>query len=591
VRKMTPPATSQDFRIWRKLAGILRPFWVHTLALIGFNLLSTPLGLLSPLALKLVVDCYLGDGPIPRWLSAVLPGVADPKTEVLLAAIGLVLGISLGWQLQSVGSSLLRTYTGERLLLSVRAKMFQHVQRLSVCYHDKIGSSDSAFRLQSDTAAIRDVCLDVSLSLLSSSFTVLAMLYVTARIDWRVTMIAVTVGPALFLLSRYYRPKLRQQSREIKQLESSVWASVQEVLSAARLVKAFGQEDQERERYVKRSRDGTKARLRLAVAEGRYGFLVGLTTAAGTAAVLWMGASHVRRGLMTLGDLLLIMSYLSQLYEPMKTIGRKAGTLQGYLASAERVFSLLEQSPDVPERADAKRLVRARGHVEFRQVSFGYDPQNHVIHGISFTAPAGTRVGIAGRTGAGKTTLLSLLTRFFDPASGQILLDGIDLRDYKLSDLRSQFAIVLQEPVLFSTTIAENIAYARPGALEEEILTAAKLANAQEFIQRLPDGYQTLVGERGMRLSGGERQRIALARAFLKGAPILLLDEPTSSVDLKTEALIMEAMERLMHGRTTFIIAHRLNTLEHCNLRLELDHGRLINVSEESQPAAEQAKA
>jgi ATP-binding cassette subfamily B protein len=341
-------------------------------------------------------------------------------------------------------------------------------------------------------------------------------------------------------------------------------------------VKAFGREDYEQDRYLRRSTEGIRAKMDLALVEGTYGLLVGLTTAVGTAAVLWIGVRHVQMGWLTVGDLLLVISYLGQLYEPLKTIGKKAAGLQRQLTSAERAFSVLDESSDVMERPDAHSLDRASGAIAFRSVCFEYEEGKPVLQGISFEVPTGARVGIAGRTGAGKTTLINLLTRFYDPTGGQILLDGLDLRDYKLADLRNQFALVLQEPVLFASSIAENIAYARPGAGQEEIEKAAKLANAHEFIAAFPNGYETLVGERGMLLSGGERQRISLARAFLKDAPILLLDEPTSSVDVKTEAVIMEAMERLMRGRTTFIIAHRLSTLDNCDVRLDLDAGQVL---------------
>jgi ATP-binding cassette subfamily B protein len=281
------------------------------------------------------------------------------------------------------------------------------------------------------------------------------------------------------------------------------------------------------------------------------------------------------------------MAYLAQLYGPIEAISKKAADMQSSLVSAERAFALLDEEPDVAERPNARPLSRASGAVAFRDVSFAYDRDRTVLHRFTFEVAAGTRVGIAGSTGAGKTTLVSLLTRCYDPIAGQILLDGVDLRDYRLADLRNQFGIVLQEPVLFSTSIAENIAYARPSASAEEIIAAAKAANAHDFIARLPSGYATLVGERGICLSGGERQRVALARAFLKNAPILILDEPTSSVDVRTEAAILEAMERLMQGRTTFLIAHRPDTLRLCDTLLIVENGRLATVApSRTTPAA-----
>jgi ATP-binding cassette, subfamily B, bacterial len=288
---------------------------------------------------------------------------------------------------------------------------------------------------------------------------------------------------------------------------------------------------------------------------------------------LFVGGVDIRGGRMTLGELLLVNAYLMQLYGPLRVIGKQVAKHQRSLASLERAFDLLAQAPAVAERPHACALGRARGGIAFRKVSFGYDPAYPILRDIDLEVPAGTRVGIAGATGAGKTTLLSLLTRFYDPTAGTVLLDGVDVADYRLRDLRRQFAIVLQEPVLFSGSIVENIAYAKPEAGEEEIIAAAEAAHAHTFILDLPLGYRTIVGERGMRLSGGERQRISLARAFLKDAPILILDEPTSSVDVRTEALIVEAMGRLMEGRTTFIIAHRLNTLESCDLLVKLEHG------------------
>jgi ATP-binding cassette subfamily B protein len=362
----------------------------------------------------------------------------------------------------------------------------------------------------------------------------------------------------------------------VKVLEKSALAVVHEVLGGLRVVKAFVREESEQDRFVRRSVEGMRARVRLALVEGKYGLLIGLTTAATTATVLLVGVRQVQAGSLTLGGLLLLMGYLTQLYDPLKTMARKSASLQSYLASAERAFALLDETPEVVEKAEARPLARASGSIAFRDVSFAYAPDRPVLHEVSFLIDPGTRAGIAGETGAGKTTLLSLLLRFYDPTAGQILIDGVDLRDYRLADLRNQFAFVPQEPVLFSTSIAENIAYARPEARHEEIVAAAKAAHAHEFITVLPQGYRTLVGERGMCLSGGERQRVSLARAFLKDAPILVLDEPTSSVDMGTEGVILEAMEHLMRGRTTFLISHRPNAFKNCDLVLVMENGRLV---------------
>jgi ATP-binding cassette subfamily B protein len=315
------------------------------------------------------------------------------------------------------------------------------------------------------------------------------------------------------------------------------------------------------------------------VVSSRYALLVGLTTSVGGAIVLFVGARHVQAGLITTGELVLVMSYLLQLYAPLKTMSKNAGSLQGYLASAERAFAVLDQQPEVRERPGARSLPRARGDLVFEGVSFGYGTRKPVLEEVSLHVRPGMRLAVTGATGAGKTTLVSLLNRFYDPTEGRILLDGVDLRDYRLSDLRNQFAVVLQEPLLFSTSIGENIAYARPEASLEEVAAAAAAAGADAFIEALPDGYDTLVGERGVRLSGGERQRISLARAFLRDAPILILDEPTSSVDAQTERVIMNAMYQLMKGRTTLMIAHRVATLGRCDHRIELSAGRVVGMT------------
>jgi ATP-binding cassette subfamily B protein len=586
---MTGDHRQSDLAIYRRVLLEARPFWGHIAVLFVLSLIDIPLTLLNPLPLKLVVDSVLGERPLPAWLAWVFaPGTAPSAAVVLVGVVGLLVIIAFAKQLHDLAFAVLRSFTGEKLVLTFRAKLFRHTQGLSLAYHDHAGTADSAYRILYDAPAIQWITVDAFIPLLSSLLTLAAMIVVVVRIDWQLGLVAMTVIPVLYAVSQIYSRRLKVHWRTAKDLESSTLSVVQEVLTSVRVVKAFAQEDREQERYVESAGKSLRQQMRLALTSGSLGLIVGVAMAAGTATVLFLAVRHVQSGLITLGELVLVMSYLALLYSPLQTLSKSAASLQGSLVSAGRAFELLDQAPEVPEKAHAQPLLRARGQVAFRQVSFAYG-ERRALRDISFEVQPGARVGIAGTTGAGKSTLVSLLLRFYDPTGGSILLDGVDLRELKLRDLRNQFAIVLQEPVLFSSTIAENIAYANPEADEAQIVAAAHAANAHDFISRLPQGYQTKAGERGVQLSGGERQRISLARAFLKDAPILILDEPTSSVDVKTETVIVDAMERLMHGRTTFMIAHRLSTLDICDVRLQLEHGRVLSFTHASdrrlQPA------
>jgi ATP-binding cassette subfamily B protein len=563
-----------QFSIYRRLAAYARPYWPHILLVLVLQLLATPLALLGPLPIKIAVDTVLGSRPLPQWLQTVVPASmsASPWSLLGLAASLLVATAVLG-SLLDLATGLLQTYTGEKLAQDFRSRLFRHVQRLSLSYHDATGTSDSTYRIQYDAPAIQRIVVDGLIPLVGSAATVLAMIVVTARIDAKLAVVALSVSPLLFLLSRSFGPKLRKSWKEIKQLDSSAMGVVQEVLSAVRVVKAFGREDREHDRFLHQSNRRVRREIEVSALQGRFDLLVALVMAGGSAAALIIGVQQVRAGQLSLGSLLLVMAYLKDIYRPLRTLSKKTVALESSMASAERAFALLDRVPEVAEKHDPHRVRRAEGSLLFLDVSFAYDAEHAVLHRVSFAATPGTRVGIRGTTGAGKSTLMGLLMRFYDPTDGQILLDGVDLRDYHLGDLRRQFGIVLQDAVLFSTTIAENIAYGRPDATREAIVAAARLANAHDFISALPEGYDTLVGERGMRLSGGERQRVSLARAFLLDAPILILDEPTSAVDVKTEGAIIEAMNRLMEGRTTFIISHRLEALAACDMQVGLEQG------------------
>ena len=569
---------TSTFALSRRIFMECRRFW-SLIGLIFFvSLLATPLALLTPVPLKIVVDTVIGEEPLPSWLEWLAPTAFQHANETLMLifAAGLMVAVALLYSLQGLAAWILQTYTGESIALAFRSKLFLHMQRLSITYHDRQGIADSIYRIQHDSAAIQYVITHSAIPFISAIVMLVAMIATTALMAWDLALVALAVAPVLFLLSSISGRVLRERWHLIKELESSAMAVVQEALGALRIVKAFGKEEHESGRFTDRSGQLIRKQVKMATLEGGFDLMVALTIAVGTAAVLVLGVNRVRADSLTLGELLIIMGYLAALYAPLQTISKKVAEMQSWLASAERVFALLDARPGVEERPNARPLGRALGAIAYKNVSFSYEGGPPALSNVSFEAPAGVRVGIYGTTGAGKSTLVSLLFRFFDATEGAIELDGVDLRDYRLADLRNQYGIMLQEPMLFSAPIGENIGYARPNATQEEIVAAAKAANAHDFIMRMPDGYKTMVGERGMTLSGGERQRVSLARAFLRNAPIMVLDEPTSAIDMVTEAGIMEAMERLMRGRTVFIIAHRLQTLKDCDMWLRIEGGKLI---------------
>jgi len=560
-----------------------RPCWLHLAGITILGLLSIPLALLFPLPLKIAVDSVLGHQPLPTFMP--ISWLPPSSAGALVLAVGLLLAIGLLTSLQNLASWWLQTYTGEKLVWDFRAQLLEHTQHLSLSFHDDRGATDPAYRIQHDAPSIQYIMIQGILPAFISFCTLLGMLVVCATIDLRLALIALAITPVLFLLTRACSRLVRQRSVKVKEIDSSAMSIIQEVLGSIRVIKAFGQEKREYERFVRRSNQRVDGQVRLARLQAVFNVLIALTISAGTATTLYLGVQRVRAGIISVGELLVVMAYVGQMYEPLRLIASKATELQTWFTSIERAFALLDEKVDLHEAINACELLRARGEVEFRNVTFFYGSRC-ALRNVSFRLSPGARVGIVGGSGAGKTTILNLLMRFYDPTSGQVLLDGRDIREYRIADLRRQFSVVLQDPLLFAASIAENIAYGEPNASNAQITAAAQAANSHEFIAGLPEGYESKVGERGAQLSGGERQRISLARAFLRDSPILILDEPTSSVDVKTEAAIMEATDALMRGRLTIMVAHRLSTLKDCDMILALDDGELVDQQASVQPAS-----
>jgi ATP-binding cassette subfamily B protein len=558
---------------------LAQPYWPHLTGIFLLSLIAAPIGLLLAFPLKIAVDNVIGSRPLPGTFTALLPAAwQGSKSASLILAVGLLLALSLAANLQSFASWLLQTYTGEKMVLDLRSRLFWHAQRMSLLFHDRRGPNDVAYRIQHDAPAIQYIFLQGAAPLLSAALSFVALLAVTLRLDWKLAVIAVSISPALFLLARRSGRYTRRGWDGIKKLDSSAMLVLHEALASIRVVKAFSREQFEDRQFRLRSRQRMEQQVTVAARQAGFHVLITATMAAGSAAALWVGVRHVQSGRLTLGDLMLAMAYMTQLYDPLRTISSKMPDLQGWMVSLQRALELLDDTPELSEVPSAAAIPipgRAQGRIRFCKVSFAYGNAGLALDGVSFDIAPGTRVGIIGPSGSGKSTLINLLTRFYDPSSGQVLLDGRDLREYDLGDLRRQFAIILQEPVMFSASVAENIAYGYPQATRQQVIGAARAALAHNFIMALPEGYDTRIGEGACRLSGGERQRLGIARAFLRDSPVLVLDEPTSAVDVRTEQEIMDAMQSLSRGRTTFVIAHRLSTVGNCDVILALRDGRL----------------
>jgi ABC-type multidrug transport system fused ATPase/permease subunit len=532
--------------------------------------------LLLPWPLKILVDNVLGNQPLPAWCQGLPALITTNRIGLLVTVVAGGLLATLLVNLLDVAENYVNTKLNLNISLNFRGDMFQHAQKLSMAYHDQRRSGMLIYMINYQSDAASGLIMAIP-PLAQNLLTLTGMFVITYMIDARLALVSMTVVPLLYASVGYYVKHIQPRLFEVKGLEAESLGIIHEAISMLRVIVAFGREGHEFQRFRVQGERAVDARVRLTVRQSLFSTVVNMTTALGTALVLGYGAYHVLRGRLSVGQLLVILSYVAAVYKPLETISNTIGALQDQLVGLKITFGLLDTEPEIRDVRGATAIARAWGGLTFKNVQFSYTGRVETLRDINLDVKPGQKVAIVGPTGAGKTTLLSLIPRFYDPTEGTILLDGIDIRRLTLRSLRQQISLVMQEPLLFSDTIANNIRYGRLDATDEEVVEAARAANAHEFIMGLPDRYETVIGERGAKLSGGERQRISVARAFLKGAPILLLDEPTSAIDSRTEAVILDALDRLMEGRTTFMVAHRLSTIRSADLILVMNHGWIVD--------------
>ncbi len=559
----------------RRAFGYLAGYWKLVLISVVLLVIGTAVSLLTPWPLKILVDHVLEDLPLPEVLAGPLGPIGEDPVQLLLLTVIAGLLITLVHNGINVLAKYVNTGIEQNMVLDIRSDLYQHTQRLSLAYHEKRKTGRVIFAINNQGSAAAGLVMAFQ-PIGQNVLTLLGMFWIVFTIDRQLALLSLLVVPFLYQAVGYYARRIVPEVRRVRNLEMESISIVHEAITMLKVVLAFGREDHEFRRFHRQGREAVDARVKVTIGETLFSMAVNMSTAAGTAVVLGFGAYRALNGHLTVGELLVVMTYIASVYKPLEAIIYTISSLQQKMVSLEHVFGLMDREPDIRDRPGAVKLGRARGDVEFEGVGFTYKGRNRTLDDISFRAHVGDLVGIVGPTGAGKTTLVSLIPRFYDPQEGRVLLDGQDIRGIRLKSLRDQVSLVLQEPVLFSGTIGDNIRYGALDARPEEVEAAAQAANAHDFISRLPKGYDTKLGERGAQLSVGERQRICIARAFLKDAPILILDEPTSAVDSRTEATILEALSRLMVGRTTFLIAHRLSTVRNADQILVLDGGKLV---------------
>ena len=550
-----------------------RQLFLGLLAVIG----ETAADLLQPWPLKVVLDFVLRSKPVNdtvgKWLISTFHG--DRLVILKFAALSLLVIAAVG-AFCSYAEKLLTTSVGQWVMHDLRRTLYSHIQRLSLAYHDNKRTGDLISRVTSDIDAIQSFIASGLLGSFTSLLTLVGMIAVMFWINWAFTLIALSIAPPLFLVVYIYTRRIKEASRAVRKKEGEIVSVVQEVLSSIRVVKAFAREDYEQRRLEEESLESVEIAMHARSLKAKLSPLVEIIVALGTCMVLWFGARLVLNGALLPGSLVVFILYLSRMYKPMQDLSKMTDAYSKAAVGYERIREVLETERQVKDMPGARPAPRLKGGIEFENVSFAYEPSQPILHNVSLRVEPGQVAALVGPSGAGKTTIISLVPRFYDPTSGIVKLDGVDVRRFAQKSIRQQMSFVLQDTLLFHASIWKNIAYGRPEATRGEILRASEIALAHEFIEKMPDGYDTVVGERGLTLSGGQRQRIAIARAVIRNAPILILDEPSTGLDAESEKLVFEALDRLMEGRTSIVIAHRLSTIRRADVVFVVKDGEII---------------
>jgi ABC-type multidrug transport system fused ATPase/permease subunit len=556
---------------------LIKPHKKWLLVIFIAMLLETAMSLLAPWPLKIIIDNVVGHHALPHWLEWIkdLPFETNKMAIAGAAAIGLVL-IALFGGIAGYIDNYYTESVAQYVANDLRQKVYHHLQRLSLSYYDSHQIGNILSTITSDVSTIQSFASSALLSILIDALTIVGMLGLMFYMNWDFALVAVAVTPLLLLFVARFKTAVKKATHEVRTQQSTMVSVLQQGLESVRAVKAFDRQDLEETHLKDVSMSTVEASLKARKVKSLLSPVVALIVSGCTAFVLWRGAHLVLIEAMTLGGLTVFLSYLGKFFKPVQDLAKMTTSIAQASVALERIQAILDTDTVIPQKADAKEPIDVKGHIDFEHVAFAYDPESPVLSDVHFSIKAGQRIGICGPTGGGKSTVVSLIPRFYDPTKGRVMIDGVDITDYQLHGdrgLRDQIAFVLQDTVLFFGTIRDNIAYGKQGATQAEIEAAAKMANADEFIAKMAHGYDTMVGERGLTLSGGQRQRIGIARAIIRNSPILILDEPTAALDTESEKLVMEALERLMTGRTVIIIAHRLSTIRDANKIVVLKGG------------------